>query len=201
MTEGCVVVKLGGSLLDLPDLSVRIERFLEARQKERILLLVGGGEMAKLVRQWDQRHQLGDSAAHWLAIHALGVTTRFVSGLLPTSRLITSLDACAGLWSEGALPLLDPYDFLVADDPHAASLPHSWDVTSDSIAARVAEVAGAGELVLLKSTTARRGLTRSQAARHGLVDPYFPQAARQLPRVVVQGLREHAAEPVELLPG
>jgi hypothetical protein len=57
------------------------------------------------------------------------------------------------------LPILAPYEWLRRVDP----LPHSWDVTSDSIAAWVASAVGAKRLLLLKPVS------------HGerLVDRYF----------------------------
>ena len=59
--------------------------------------------------------------------------------------------------SRGRIPVLAPRRFL--DEIDASSpdpLPHSWDVTTDSIAARVAVHLGAAELVLLKSAPAAR---------------------------------------------
>ena len=68
-------------------------------------------------------------------------------------------------------------------------LPHSWDVTSDSIAARLAVLAGADELVLLKSGLPAGSLTLAQAAETGYVDRYFPVAAAGVPRVRCVNLR------------
>jgi aspartokinase-like uncharacterized kinase len=71
-----------------------------------------------------------------------------------------------------SLTVIDPHEFCRVDDGRPASLPHTWDVTSDSVAARVAEVAGA-ELVLLKSADLPVGMSWEAAAAHGLVDPMF----------------------------
>ena len=62
-----------------------------------------------------------------------------------------------------ALPVLAPYRWLRDADP----LPHSWDVTSDSIAAWVAGAVGARRLVLVKPPGAAGG---------DLVDAYFSRA-------------------------
>ena len=43
------------------------------------------------------------------------------------------------------------HTFAVADEAMPGRLPHSWAVTSDSLAVRVAQVAGIRKLVLLKS--------------------------------------------------
>jgi aspartokinase-like uncharacterized kinase len=63
----------------------------------------------------------------------------------------------------GRVPVLAPSQWLREADP----LPHSWDVTSDSIAAWVAGAVGARRLVLVKP---------SGAAGADLIDPYFSRA-------------------------
>ena len=61
------------------------------------------------------------------------------------------------------VPVLAPYRWLREADP----LPHSWTVTSDSIAAWVAGQVGARRLVLVKPPHARG---------NELVDSYFQRA-------------------------
>ena len=69
-------------------------------------------------------------------------------------------------------------------------LPSSWEVTSDSIAARVSRELGTGELVLLKSVSAEtRDLVALAAC--GIVDGYLPEAAEGL-RVRIVNLRERS---------
>ena len=65
--------------------------------------------------------------------------------------------------------------------PGTDRLPATWDVTSDTIAARIAEHLQARTLVLMKSMSAPVGTTREAAARMGLVDPMLPRAARSIP--------------------
>ena len=82
------------------------------------------------------------------------------------------------------LTVCDSEQFLRDVEPHAAGrpLPAGWQVTSDSIAARLAEVLAADELVLLKSIDPPSA-TWQQAAREGLVDAYFPEAVQPLATV------------------
>ncbi len=89
------------------------------------------------------------------------------------------------------LVLFDVEQFLREVEPRLAAvpLPHTWDVTSDSIAARVAELLGAEELVLLKSgLPSPRGDLAGWAASD-YVDRYFPVAATRLARVRAVNLR------------
>jgi len=61
------------------------------------------------------------------------------------------------------IPVLAPSRWLLTADP----LPHSWDVTSDSIAAWVAAELDASRLLLIKPPGARGA---------DLTDPHFRQA-------------------------
>ena len=73
----------------------------------------------------------------------------------------------------GTQIFLDAHAFCQADEGRSGALPHVWDVTSDAVAARAAEVAGAN-LVLLKSADLPDGPDWEGAAGAGLVDPVFP---------------------------
>ena len=79
------------------------------------------------------------------------------------------------------------------DDRGPDPLAASWEVTSDSIAARIAVLLGARRLILLKSVGLAADISRAEAARLGLVDAMFPQIARQLEVVELVCLRD--AEP------
>jgi aspartokinase-like uncharacterized kinase len=91
----------------------------------------------------------------------------------------------------GQIAVLAPRRFLEDDDDRRRDpLPASWDVTSDSIAARIAAGLNASRLVLLKSASLPCGVDCAQAARLGLVDPFFPVVARELEIVEYVCLRE-----------
>ena len=60
------------------------------------------------------------------------------------------------------------------EEKQASPLPHSWDVTSDTIAAWIAGQLKAQSLVLLKSASLPPDATRDLAAQLKLVDPFFP---------------------------
>jgi aspartokinase-like uncharacterized kinase len=169
------VVKVGGSLFDLPDLGRRLQDWLTAQATRAILLVPGGGPAADVIRQYDRLHGLGEERAHWLALMALALNARLLSGLLPQAVVVPHTRALETLWQQGKIPVLDLYAFAEADEGQPGSLPHSWAVTSDSLAARVARAAGARELILLKSTALPAGMDWAEAGRRGLVDAYFAE--------------------------
>ncbi len=200
MTVSCVI-KLGGSLLNLPDLPARLGNFLADFSRPRPVLLCGGGETVELIRRWDRAYNLGEEASHWIALQALTINALVLERAVPQLEHVESASAFPAAWAKGKVPLYDAYRFIRdVDEASPDPLPRRWRVTSDSIAARVATTLGAGEVILLKSVTPPDGLTTDEAARQGIVDPHFPIAARDVPRVVMVSLREDEPREVVLRP-
>ena len=191
MSPPLTVVKVGGSLFDLPDLAPRLRRWLDAECAGGVLLVPGGGSSADMVRDLDRRHNLGEEASHWLALRALALNAHFLAALLPSACVLHDVETCQRAWQENRIPILDVFSFARADEARPGHLPHSWTVTSDALAARVAVVAQARELVLLKSMTIPPSVDWHEAGRLGWVDAVFAEvlgAARDL-RVRAVNLR------------
>lgn len=182
------VVKIGGSLFDWPELAPRLRRFLAALDTPRILLVPGGGPTANAIRQLDRAHALGEETAHWLALRSLTLNAHFLAHLLPNTQVIDDWEACPPAWQAGRLPILDAYRFARADEGKPGCLPHCWNVTSDSVAARVAIVGPARRLLLLKSATIPDAISWQEAGERGLVDSFF----EKLLRCARQGLETRA---------
>lgn len=179
-----VVYKLGGSLLDLPGLAEVIRAIVTHRQAASALIVVGGGAAADVVRDWDCRHHLGDDTAHDFVLQAMRLNEALLQTLLPELRAVRSAKQVALATAAGAAGLLCAHCFLGwAEASGHPALPRTWTLTSDSIAAFVAGILNADELVLLKSVPAPINATFDEAARAGLVDDHFPRYAQSLPRV------------------
>jgi aspartokinase-like uncharacterized kinase len=179
MPERPLVVKVGGSLLDLPALGTHLRHWLGSLDTRKVLLMAGGGPTADVIRVLDRIHALGEEAAHWLALRALSLNAFILQAMLPHAQVIGTWQDAPALWSRGVAAIVDAFPFARADEKHADHLPHRWEVTSDSLAARLAIVAGARELVLLKSVSIARGMSWTEAARLGHVDPFFAQVGEQ----------------------
>ncbi len=184
-TPSSLVVKVGGSLYDLPDLGPRLRGWLAAAGPHP-LLVPGGGPTADVVRAFDARHRLGEETGHWLALRSLGLNARFLAALLPGAAVVETPEECRPVWDRQGIAVLDAHAFAAADERRPGRLPHLWEVTSDSVAARVADLAGARRLVLLKSVTIAEGMDWAEAGRHGFVDGYFARvlAGRRTPLAV-----------------
>jgi 5-(aminomethyl)-3-furanmethanol phosphate kinase len=177
--EPLVIIKVGGSLLDLPGLGPRLRAWLGTLSTSDVLLVPGGGATAHIIRELDRCHGLGEEAAHWLALRALAFNAAVLQALLPAARVIDDWRQAKPLCRLGVVPILDGFQFAQADETQPGRLPHCWKATSDSLAARVAVVCRARELILLKSATIRENITMSEATQCGYVDACFAQICAQ----------------------
>jgi aspartokinase-like uncharacterized kinase len=201
-----VVIKVGGSLYDLPDLAQRLLDFLKDLSGRRYVLVAGGGPTVDVVREFDACHRLGEETAHWLALRALSLNAHFLADLLGNGVVITGhepvpeFEAVPVIADFGLVPIIDAYAFSQADyrvnellDPVsvlAGELPHRWEATSDALAGRVATVMNAKELVLLKSVSVPEPLDLTQAVRDGHVDHYLSRLLAPTIRVRIVNLRD-----------
>ena len=125
-----ILVKVGGSLYNqIPDLAPVL-----IASKHPLFIIPGGGPFADLVR----KVRVNNDAAHWMAIAAMEQYGWFISsfGILTTDKISVPL----------ITTVLLPYLYFRKND----ILPHTWDVTSDTIAAWLADSLHV-DLLLLKS--------------------------------------------------
>ena len=155
------VVKVGGGLLSRAGAFELVTEALTAFTRgRRVVIVPGGGPFADAVRQMFKRIKIGEDAAHWMAVLSMDQYAYALAARVGGAVIVHEQADIAATIAAGRLPVLAPYRWLEAADP----LPHSWEVTSDSIAAWVAGALGARRLVLIKPA---RGETKK------LVDPLF----------------------------
>lgn len=188
------VVKVGGSLLDWPPLAEALSDWL-ARQPQRIQILVcGGGPLTDVIRRLDRDFSVGEEAAHWLCIDALSVTARLLATILPKAAFVQAYARLAVFLAskKRGTVVFDLREFLTQHEAllPGQRLPHTWNATTDSIAARLAEILGADELVLLKSAEPPHKASLAELAAAGYVDAHFPAAAKGLAHVRLVNLRD-----------
>jgi len=124
-----IVVKLGGSLIDrAKELVGEIIDYSDA-SSQAILIVPGGSVFADTVRTVNA----SDEASHWMAILAMEQYGYLIADG-SKARIVDHI----GIEDVGTYILL-PYALLKKMD----ELPHTWDVTSDTIAAWVANKLGA----------------------------------------------------------
>ena len=123
------VIKLGGSLIHRGRALIRELVEYEDSTRQTIVVVPGGSIFADTVRKVDASQE----AAHWMAVLAMEQYGNYLAD--GTGAKLTDT---LKINKNGTFILL-PYDLLKKKD----ELPHSWDVTSDTIAAWVALQLGA----------------------------------------------------------
>jgi probable H4MPT-linked C1 transfer pathway protein len=158
------VVKVGGGLLAHRVAFESVLRAIaEASRHQRIVIVPGGGPFADAVRDVDRRLDLSDEAAHWMAILGMDQCAQVIVSRLRRGVVVSEPRAIAAALEATQIPVLAPSRWMREADP----LPHTWDVTSDSIAAWVAGQLDASRLMLVKPPG---------AVGDNLVDAYFTRA-------------------------
>ncbi|MEE8325770.1 MAG: hypothetical protein V3R58_01900 [candidate division NC10 bacterium] len=187
-----IICKIGGSLSRPETLRPLLKTLETMCSDHRVLVVPGGGPFADSVRKEAATSRLGETASHWMAILAMDQYGYFLADLGEATRLVRTSTEINEAVRDEALPVLLPSTLLLAEDP----LPHSWDVTSDTIAAYIAVRVEAKLLVLLKdvdgvltddpreqpSAMLIPYLSLTGLARYACVDVAFVKEAGQLRR-------------------
>ncbi len=167
-----LVLKIGGSLIH--QIGEILPIILSSERK--VLIIPGGGIFAQTVRDC----QVRGSFAHWMAIAGMEQYGWYIASFGIPVTTVPDL-------SETRVFL--PYRFLQETDP----LPHSWEVTSDTIAAYVADQKET-ELAILKSVdgiTKDEGLIRqiTEPTKTDVVDPLFIPfvLSHHVPTIILNG--------------
>jgi aspartokinase-like uncharacterized kinase len=156
------VIKIGGGISALPGALQQVCGAVHAAaQNHRLLIVPGGGPFADAVRESQPRLGISDDAAHWMAILAMDQYAQLLADLIVGSVLLQEPGDIGTAVGPGRPGVLAPSRWMRSADV----LPHSWDVTSDSIAAFIAGALDAERLILIKPS-----------GEHCGVDSYFRTA-------------------------
>jgi aspartokinase-like uncharacterized kinase len=204
------VLKIGGSLTRGNGLQSLCREISQLAPRYRLLIVPGGGEFADLVRDAYNRFNLDDTTAHNMALLAMDQVGFLLGERIAGSILTADLASARSAAESGKTAILLPAVTIRQADP----LPHSWQVTSDTISAWIASQTPCKRLVLLKDVDGLLAvndskeaipelipeLTIEQLAQHsGGVDEYFSHflATEPMEVWVVNGL--HPDRLAELL--
>ena len=189
------VIKVGGSLLQRAGLLLDLKSWKSTLAEPMInVWIIGGGTAVDAIRDQDRIHGLSNSTAHWASIKAMDTNATAFAKRLPGWQITDDPEKI--LRSAQKLPtppldlqhspatnksatqnwVLQTYRWLKSADSELKPnqrLPHSWSVTSDSIAAWVAIQVHASRVILLKSCPVPSA-TIPELSRLGIVDPQLP---------------------------
>lgn len=159
------VIKLGGSLLGSPELAKWLETIVN-HCDGHVIIVPGGGLFANSVREAQKISNMSDATAHQLALLAMdqyGIMLAAMNPQLVTAS--TELEIAERGWQHRGIVWL-PSKMVLADD----SVPKNWQVTSDSLAAWLANKLDAQQLIIVKSTSLLSYQQTAPCALQHLVD-------------------------------
>ena len=140
------VVKVGGSLAQNPAILRGLCRGLsDCANDYRMVIVPGGGRFADVVREFDFIFALSPTTSHKMAILGMDQYALLLSDITPGSRLVRTVKEIEESSKIRTAQILVPSRLMSEENP----LENSWDVTSDSIAAHVANRLGAAKLILV----------------------------------------------------
>ena len=142
------VFKIGGKILEnsenLECTISQLKKLYEDNTLQKIIIIPGGGSYANFIRSVDKKLVLGDDLAHWAAIFSMNYNGKDLNRKFPDFECIDDLEKIQR--AKRIFCIFLPYNYLKKKD----ELPHSWDVTSDSIAIYIANKLNLNECYLIK---------------------------------------------------
>ena len=108
------------------------------------VIILGGGEFANLIREYDDELSFSKETTHWTAIDCMDIMAKLVSDKVESTKLTYSIEEVNKISDEGFTPIFAVSEFLKNEDPFDCS----WDVTSDSIAAYISHLLNAKLLII-----------------------------------------------------
>jgi len=150
-----ILVKIGGKILENQnDLFFTINQLrtlvLKKKILNKVIIITGGGSYANFIRLIDKKLNIGDDLAHWEAILAMDWNSIKLHTHFPEIPLFLQLSELSDYLKKNSkerqMLIFQSFSFLYKEDV----LPHSWKVTSDSIAIHIASKLGLEKCFLIK---------------------------------------------------
>jgi len=149
MKDKEALFKIGGKILEnsnsIKSTFSQLTQLYEEQILQKIIVIPGGGSFANFVRSLDEALQIGDDLAHWIAIYSMNYNGIMLHKKYPDLERIEKLKTFQD--AKQMFCIFLPYSFFREDD----TLPHNWDVTSDSIALYVANKLKLSRCFLIKN--------------------------------------------------
>ncbi len=131
MTMNIAVFKIGGKILDnsknLINTIAQLTQLFEDKIVKKLILIPGGGLLANFVRSLYREFKFNDDLAHWIAIYSMDYNGIELKRKFPHLKLFDNYEKLEQ--ENRGMFIFLPYKYLKKNN----ELPHTWDVTSDSI--------------------------------------------------------------------
>lgn len=107
------------------------------------MFVVGGGEFANLIRKYDSQIGFSEDVTHETAIDSMDILAKLLNDKLAFTQISYTIEEAKRISDSNKIPIMICSVILHENEPFA----HSWDVTSDSIAAYIASLLEAKLLI------------------------------------------------------
>jgi 5-(aminomethyl)-3-furanmethanol phosphate kinase len=168
------IVKLGGSLGRDPVLREWLDTLVQLGSG-RVVIVPGGGAFADEVREHQDLWRFDDLSAHNMAVLAMAQMALMMQGICPALTLATSDTDLRRAVQQARVPVWLPFEILREQRDTLTN----WGVTSDSLAAWLANRLNAEGLLLVKACEIEPSMELAQCAAAGIVDDEFLRFARE----------------------
>jgi 5-(aminomethyl)-3-furanmethanol phosphate kinase len=167
------IVKLGGSIGRDPVLKEWLETMVELGSG-RVVIVPGGGGFADEVREQQELWRFDDLAAHNMAVLAMAQMALMMQGICPALALATSDSDLRRAVQQARVPVWLPFEALREQRDTLTN----WGVTSDSLAAWLANRLNAEGLLLVKACAIEPSMDVARCVAAGIVDHEFARFTR-----------------------
>ena len=114
-----------------------------ALEGQNCLFVIGGGEFANLIRKYDVEIGFSQDVTHETAIDSMDILAKLLNDKLAFTEISYTREEAKSISDSNKIPIMICSGILKENEPFK----HSWDVTSDSIAAYIASLLNAKLLI------------------------------------------------------
>ena len=119
-----------------------------ALEGQNCLFVIGGGEFANLIRKYDVEIGFSQDVTHETAIDSMDILAKLLNDKLAFTEISYTIEEAKSISDSNKIPIMICSGILKENEPFK----HSWDVTSDSIAAYIASLLNAKLLIATNVT-------------------------------------------------
>ena len=165
------VIKIGGSLYDSSCLGDWLHAISECKS-QKIIIVPGGGPFSDLIREVDYQFNIDQGLAHNMAVLAMQQYGYLMKSLCHSLTLVDTQNKINECWSNRNVAIWEPFDMVREN----CDLEKSWDITSDSLAAWLAKILSADQLLFIKSADITlTNCTLENLSKESCIDPNLPE--------------------------
>ncbi|MCL2115388.1 MAG: delta 1-pyrroline-5-carboxylate synthetase [Methanobrevibacter sp.] len=116
---------------------------IDSLKGSNCLIINGGGNFANLIRKYDEKIGFSNDITHEVAIDSMDIIAKLLNDKFNFTEIVYGLDEAKKIADSNKIPILACSKILKDLDPFE----HSWNITSDSIAAYISNMLEAKLLI------------------------------------------------------